>query len=180
MRLARAPRPSRRDDQGGQAMIETALLMPFIFLLILMVIEMGFLLWMNLNVGQAAREAARSAAVGDAVGGANCKTEPNTVKGRAFAAAVGRIKCGEVSVVYVDHDPTGPPSVRRGDGVIVRIQHPYASLTGFFHLIGVSSPDVSACADARLEVPPLVAGDIVDLDEDDATCVPTPAAKPTP
>lgn len=152
MRLARVVRLPWRDDHSGQAMIETALLMPFIFLLILMVIEMGFLLWMNLNVGQAAREAARVAAVGQPVGGANCKTEPETVTGRAFTAAVGRIKCAEVTVSYVDgQDPTG---IGRGDSVVVVIDHPYDSLTGFFRLIGTSPFKVHACADARVETPP--------------------------
>ncbi|MFN8637960.1 MAG: TadE/TadG family type IV pilus assembly protein [Dehalococcoidia bacterium] len=173
---------SWRDDHSGQAMIETALLMPFIFLLILMVIEMGFLLWMNLNVGQAAREAARAAAVGKDVGAntaSGCKTETDTVKARAFAAAVGRIECGDVKVFYVDG--TGPTTIGRGDDVIVKIDHDYDSLTGFFRMIGASAFQIHACADARVETPPSPgeAAAHPPLAPADRTCV-SPTATPTP
>lgn len=139
-------------------MIETALLMPLVFLLILMVIEMGFLLWTNLNVKQAAREAARFASVGkrvgDRPGDPTCSTAAgaNTISGRAYAAAVGRISCPEVSVVYVGQP--GSTKVIRGDSVIVKIDHRYESLTGFLRLINVTSPVIHACADARVESPP--------------------------
>ncbi len=157
MLTGRAGRLRWRSEQGGQAMIEMALLLPFVFLLILMILELGFLLWTNLNVSAAAREAARYAAVGREVGeDANCETEADTIKGRAFAAAVGRIACSDVAVFYIERpERSGSPEIRRGDGVIVEIDHPYDSLTGFFRLINVTTPiNVHACADARVETPP--------------------------
>lgn len=154
--LERARRIRWRDDHSGQAMIEMALLLPFVFLLILMIIEMGFLLWTNLNVNQAAREAARYASVGLVVGDSDdddC-VGTNSIRGRAYEAAVGRITCEEVEVVYVERRAPSP-AIGRGDGVVVTIRHPYESLTGFFRLIGgTTSFDVVACADARVETPP--------------------------
>ncbi len=159
-----------------------ALLMPLVFLLILMVIEMGFLLWTNLNVKQAARETARFASVGQVgklVGGASCATQATTIKGRAYAAAVGRIDCSDVTVFYRDRE--GTSSIGRGDSVIIKIDHPYESLTGFFRLINVSPSTepcgdsvgalcIRACADARVESPPNAA-DSDDYRDDDAGCI---------
>ncbi len=176
IRVSRVIRRTREhrwsDDHSGQAMIEMALLMPLVFLLILMVIEMGFLLWTNLNVKQAARETARLASVGQVgklVGGASCATQATTIKGRAYAAAVGRIDCDDVTVAYVDRE--GTPSIGRGDSVIIEIDHPYDSLTGFLRMIGVATPlTIRACADARVESPPDAADATAHLDNT-AGCV---------
>lgn len=152
-----------RRGERGQAIIETALLLPFIFLLILLVIEFGFFLWMNLNINAAAREAARYAAVGGPVGGASCASEPDTVKGRAFDVALERIECAEVVVSYAERVPPAA-SIGAGDGITVQINHAYAPITGGFPALGLG-PTIYMCAraDARVEYAP-----------------PTPVASPAP
>jgi hypothetical protein len=156
-----APRWSK--SERSQSLVETALLMPFIFILMLMVVEFGFLLWSHLNVNAAAREAARYAAVANSVAPSpdpNDCEETKTVKGRAVTAGITRIECVDVTVNYLDTtDDPGPAAfIGRGDEVVVRISHPYEWLTpvgdlmasfGFPGLSGTLT--LSACADARLE-----------------------------
>ena len=51
-------------DQGGQATVELALLLPLVLALVMLVVQIGLVVRAQVLVVQAAREAARSAAVG--------------------------------------------------------------------------------------------------------------------
>ncbi|MCC6236844.1 MAG: pilus assembly protein [Dehalococcoidia bacterium] len=156
--LGRWGRLGRRGERG-QAIIETALLMPFIFLLILLVIEFGFFLWMNLNINNAAREGARYAAIGKAAApdSGTC-VGTQTVAGRAVAVGGARIECGEVQVWYEElalPGTSGSPVASGGDGVVVLINHPYQPITPGFGILGLGDT-IAMCArvEARVEVPP--------------------------
>lgn len=155
-RLFRKDSEKRSRGERGQAMIEVALLLPFVFVLLLLVIEFGFLMWSHLNINAAAREAVRAAAVGSLVGD-TCQAD--TVRGRALAASLQKITCADVvEVGYRDIDGGGV--FGRGDEVVVRIKHEYHALTPIVSaLLSVghgcdglgSSLCLQACADARLE-----------------------------
>jgi hypothetical protein len=114
-------------------MIEMALLLPFVFLLILMIVEFGFLLWMNLNVTAAAREAARYASVGAEMGDSDCDTEPNTVKGRAYVVALGASSVTDRQH-YFERSAPGS-SIGGGDGWLSKSTH-LRFATGFLGMIG--------------------------------------------
>src|SRR5690349_24548940 len=104
--LFRKHESDRSKWERGQAMVEVALLLPFIFVLLLMVIEFGFMMWSHLNVNASAREAARFAAVGNRVGQADSpdphcpavSSADKTVRGRAVEASSTRVSCAEVEV----------------------------------------------------------------------------------
>lgn len=151
-----------RDGERGQALIETALLLPFVFLLLLLVVEFGFFLWMNLNINNAAREGARYAAIGKAAApdSGSC-VGTQTVAGRAVAVGGARIACDEVDLWYVElalPGTSGNEVASGGDGVVVQINHPYQPITPGFSILGLGAT-VSMCArvEARVEVPPTTA-----------------------
>lgn len=150
-----------RKADRGQALVETALLFPFLIFVLLLVVEFGFALHAYLNVQASAREAARAATVGTLIQppvGTPCDGTL-TIKGRAVAASADLLTCGEVSVTYWDQVIDQPSSViGRGDQVVVRVTHThhfitplgdFASTFGFGVL--PNSLTITACADARLE-----------------------------
>lgn len=170
--LFRTDEGDRTRAERGQAMVEVALLLPFVFILLMMVIEFGFLMWSNLNVNASAREAARFAAVGHIAGevdddsdllcGGTLVPEVSTVRGRAVQASLSRVVCSEVAVKYHNAE-TAKDAVSntysRGDVVKVRIVHPYTWLTpmgAMMTAFGWGGPGgdgllLNACAQARLE-----------------------------
>ena len=161
--LGRWGRLGRRGERG-QAIIETALLLPFIFLLILLSIEFGFMLFTDLTVEAAAHEAARAAAVGAAPG--TTATPPSdcggasTIRGRAVQASAGRVRCDEVSIYNVERSAPGTsasPLIGSGDGVVVDIQHKYSPFTPGLAILDADDADgtvtLRGCVDARIEQP---------------------------
>lgn len=168
LQLFRRDAADRSLAERGQAMVEVALLLPFVFILLMMVIEFGFLMWTNLNVNASAREAARFAAVGNRVGNGDDSTDCGagagpppfeTVKGRAVQASLARVSCSEVTVTYHLTDQSRT-FYGQGDEVRVWIAHPYRWLTpmgAMMTAFGWGGPGgedllLNACAQARLEV----------------------------
>ncbi|MEE8421770.1 MAG: TadE/TadG family type IV pilus assembly protein [Dehalococcoidia bacterium] len=140
----------RRDT--AQASVEFVMMFPFVLLLILGLVEFGWLMFTTLTVNNAAHEAARYAAVGNVVG--DCD---GGVIERAVLVGSGIVDCSDVTVTFIDPDSDG---VFRGDSVIVRINHPYVSITPLVAIassfsLGTISTDINiaACSDARLQSP---------------------------
>ena len=101
-------------DERGVALVEMALLTPFLVLLLLGMIEFGWLFAQNLDIKHGAREAARMLSVNDDPGGGGTQSQ-NIINGvcasmdlypgttvqliqsgttRGFAGLGGRIDCG--------------------------------------------------------------------------------------
>ena len=141
----------RRDS--AQAGVEFVLMFPFVLLLILAMVEFGFLMFTTLTVNNAAHEAARYAAVGNPVGGCN-----SGIIERAVLVGNGIVQCGDVTVRFIDID--GDSEAFRGDSVVIRINHSYQSITPLVAIasafsLGAFSTDINigGCSDARLQSP---------------------------
>ncbi len=150
-----------RKADRGQAVVETALLLPFLIFLLLIVVEFGFALHAYLNVQASAREAARAAAVGTLIQppvGTPCEGTL-TIKGRAVSASTDLLTCNEVAVTYWNQVADTPVSIiGRGDQVVVRVTHTHNFITLLGDFAGAfgfgvlpNAITITACADARLE-----------------------------
>ena len=141
-------------NERGQAVVEFVLLFPLVLGPILALVEFGFLMYAYTTVTGATREAARFAAVANPVGSA---CQAGTIGGRAVEYGGGNVACGEVAVEFVDRD--GDAIAGRGDGVVVRVVHRYATVTPLGALWSAFSLGslpatftISACAASRLEL----------------------------
>lgn len=126
--------PPGRDD-GGQASVELALLLPVVVLLLLAVLQVGLLARDVVLVTHASREAARAAA-----------TDPDPAAARAAATASSGLDPDRVAVTV-----TG-----RGEaGTRVRVEVTYRAKTAV-PLMGVFVGDrtIRSTATMRVETPP--------------------------
>jgi Flp pilus assembly protein TadG len=126
---------NRGKDERGAALIEFALVMPLLLILVLGMIEFGWLLGNNLDVRHGAREAARLAAV-DA----------------GSVVAMGDLVCASMdfssgqTVTFVDS-----AGGLIGDEVTVTVTLPYTPITGFINAFLPATLDTSVRT--RLEQP---------------------------
>lgn len=102
--------------ESGAAAVEFALVLPVLLILILGMIEFGFLTFLNSSAAGAAREGAREMAIHNDQGLAQGRASS------AFSNATGRVPTS-VSV---------PPSCTAGQPVVVTVTYSYATLTSFF------------------------------------------------
>jgi hypothetical protein len=142
-----------RRNERGQAIVETALMTPFIVMLIFAIAEFGFAFYSYVTVNNATSEAARHASVANDPGCAD-----GQIGWRAQEMSRGLIDCDEVTVGY--HTPIGG-NYDRGSGVVVRVEHTYDTVTPFPALLDLvsfgnfpRSWTISTCSDARLEGSP--------------------------
>jgi Flp pilus assembly protein TadG len=147
----------RLNSDSGQTVVETTLLLPLILLLVMLLVEFGFAFYTNVTVNNAASEAARYAAVANLPATTPGTCEAGSIEERAVDFAGGRLLCSEVSVAYQN---TGG-EYTRGDGVAVRIDHSYDTITPVPGLVSLvsgglipSTWTISACSDSRLEAKP--------------------------
>ena len=122
----------RRRREEGASLVEFALLMPLLILLVLGIVELGFVLGQNNEVRHAAHEGARLAAVNDAnLGDTTCSS------------------IGLGSDVTIDFTDASPAEI--GEQASVTVSLPVSSLSGL-SLIEVFLPNtLSTTADFRLE-----------------------------
>lgn len=105
-----------RNNQRGAVAVEFALLLPVLLILVLGVVEFGYLLFLNSSAAGAAREGAREMAI------SGVQTDAQGVASDAFTATTGRTAT-TVSV---------PGSCSSGSPVVVTVSLSYPSLTRFF------------------------------------------------
>ena len=146
----------RRDADDGQSAVELAMLLPFIILLLLVIVEFGFVLHTYVTVNNAASEAARFASVAHISDPGVCA--PDSIEDRAVDAGLGRVDCAGVAVTYQDFGTAG---INKGDGVAVRLTAeyvPFTPIAAFFSALSMGTFPATftmvACADARLEQAP--------------------------
>jgi Flp pilus assembly protein TadG len=155
-----------RGGERGQAMIEFVLIFPMLLIFMLALMEFGFMLHANISVNSAAREGARFAAVANLPSDPPKTCDAGSIEERTVGSSTGLLECWEVTVGYIEQ--TGDAVYGRGDEVVVEINHTYTSKTALGDLLNAlsfgaipSTVQVRACADARLEVPPLDQGVLV-------------------
>jgi hypothetical protein len=129
-------RKLRRND--GQAAFEFLLIFPALVVFLLLLTDLGVMMYEFVSVSNAVREGARYAAVN--CGDLNCVggPTPETPAQRTVNRSSGFLTSGEVTVQW-----TG---INRGDAVVVHALHPYDFL--FFPGFSI---DVKSCSEMRLE-----------------------------
>ncbi len=151
----------RLRQQHGQSMVEFVLLFPVVLVMALAIAELGFMLHANVTVKTAAREGARYASVAALPSAAPGTCDGGSIEERTVDAGSSELGCSEVSVGYIDQagDPT---EFGRGDEVVVRVNHTYATKTPLADLLSAlsfgaipSTVQIRACSDARLELAPV-------------------------
>jgi Flp pilus assembly protein TadG len=147
-------------DEGGQAAVEFMLMFPLVLVLLMFIIEFGFVLHTYVTVIQSAAEGARFAAIGKPPAAGACTPNDGTIQGRTVAVGSNKITCAEVTVRY---PPPATVPVARGDIVAVKVNKTYTTVTPLGDLLTFVSwgtfPNtlpMTSCFDARLEQGPTV------------------------
>lgn len=122
----------RSREEDGAALLEFALLLPFLLVLVLGIAEFGHALSRQLDVRHGAREGSRQAAVSDATLAGVCDS-------MTFANGV------TVDIVY---------GADVGDPVTTTVVGPAISLTGFFNWAGGWPFPLVSEVESRMEQPP--------------------------
>ena len=122
---------TRRGDDGGQAVVELALVLPLVFLVLLAVVQVGLLVRDQVLVVHAAREAAREAAV-----------DPSPEAARQAALAGSRLVADRLTVTS---------SGRGGPGSRVTVEVRYRAPTDV-PLVGALVGDAGLEGSATMRV----------------------------
>lgn len=109
--------------ERGAAVVETAIVAPFLLLIILGIVEFGLLFGVKLDVNQGAREMSRLAAVNhQETSGSSGSTQTTEI----VTAACQRMELADSSTVSI----ALPAGTAIGDIVEVEIKTPYVPVTG--------------------------------------------------
>ena len=127
-------------SEGGQALTETALILPLLFVLILVVLDFGLALDRRELMQHGVREGARLGATGATVAQIVAEVEEQS----------GHVLDGEVSVCYVDGLDSGAEPGNAGDNVRVSADHQYDLLIGS-GVMAIPAIDMTPVSEARLE-----------------------------
>ena len=142
MRLTRGRR--RHASEAGQALIETALVLPLILILLFVVVDFGIALDRREVILHSLREAGRSAAAGGSF---------TAIVNRAVSESDGVVEASDVSVCYDDLNSNDVADV--GEVGHVSIDYVYALTVGSGEMLGafgVPKPtvDISPTAEVLL------------------------------
>lgn len=132
----RSTRRGRRRDDEGAALVEFALIAPFLFLLVFAIIDFGWVFGQHLDVRHGAREGARLAAVN--FGGDETDELIAEICSRMDADAA----------VTVALSRTGAGGV--GESLTVTVRRPAETLTGFVDF-ALSDVELSSTVTGRIE-----------------------------
>lgn len=131
----RLPRPAGRAEEKGAALIEFAILMPFLILLLIGIIEFAWLFSQNLDVRHGAREGARLAAVN--FGGTTTAIVTETCT---------RMDIGSGATITLDRTAAAV-----GGEASVSVTKPGDTLTGFIDWAIPSPLNLTSSVEIRLE-----------------------------
>lgn len=114
-------------NSSGQAMVETALMLSFVLILMLGIVEVGFLLWAGVQVTNSAREGARAGTLWD-----NSSPYPSCVEavsravgGTAWSQPTGELPPSWAVTVTVS-DNCATNNLTTGDQLSVTVTHDFA------------------------------------------------------
>ncbi len=129
----------RRNDDEGAALVEFALVAPFLFLLIFAIIDFGWVFGQHLDVRHGAREGARLAAV-DYAGNEADQT------GTLISEICARMDADATVTVALTRSATGGV----GESLTVTVRRPAATLTGFVDF-ALSDVELTSTVTGRIE-----------------------------
>jgi len=144
MKRARSRKRAGGDREHGAALVEFALIMPFLVLLLFGIVEFAWVFATNLDVKQGAREGARITAVAEPAGG-------NAALAAEICSRMDLAGSSPTSITWVSD---GTPKV--GEGVIVTVstnQTPQ-TLTGFLDWAFSGITSLDSTVEIRIEQPP--------------------------
>lgn len=124
----------RRATEAGQALIETALVLPLILILLFLIVDFGIALDRREVILHSLREAGRSAAAGDSEA---------IVKQRAVCESDGVLDVSDVTVSYLDKNGNG--LAESGESVRVDINYDFSLSVGGGEMLraaGISFPPI--------------------------------------
>lgn len=143
----------RKRGEKGASLVEFAILAPFLILLLFGIIEFAWVFATNLDVKHGAREGARITAV----------NTPDTGNVDLAAEICSRMNIvGSDTATEITWASDGTPAV--GEGVIVTVSTPLATLTGIMDWAFGSVPTLDSTVEIRIEQPP-------DWSDDTQNCV---------
>ncbi len=138
----------RARRENGASLVEFAMIAPFLILLLLGIVEFSWVFASNLDVKHGAREGARLTAV-DLTGN-------NALLGAEICGRMDLVG-GEATVTW-EADPTDfadPGVLEVGDGVVVTVESPLRTLTGFIDwAFPASLTDLHSTVEIRIEQDP--------------------------
>lgn len=133
----------RKRGEKGANLVEFAILAPFLILLLFGIIEFAWVFATNLDVKHGAREGARITAV----------NTPDTGNVDLAAEICSRMNIvGSDTATTITWASDGTPAV--GEGVIVTVSTPLATLTGIMDWAFGSVPTLDSTVEMRIEQPP--------------------------
>ena len=136
-----------RNDRGAN-LVEFAFVMPFLILLVMGIIEFGWVLATNLDVKHGAREGARITAVNEPAGG-------NTSLGAEICSRMSIAGDAPTTVAWLGVDLDGEPGVNVGDGVEVTVEtNQLNTLTGILDWVFSGLSELESTVEIRIEQTP--------------------------
>jgi len=120
--------------------METALLFPFLIVLVLLILDFGIALDRRELMQHGVREGARSGATGATIPEIISRVEDES----------GHVLDGEVSVCYVDGPDSGNSPGNAGDSIRVSGDHQYNLIIGS-GVMTIPAIDMTPVSEARLE-----------------------------
>ena len=133
----------RKRREGGAALVEFALLAPFLILLLFGIIEFAWVFATNLDVKHGAREGARITAV----------NTPDTGNVDLAAEICSRMELvGSNTATSITWASDLTPAV--GEGVTVTVSTPLTTLTGIIDWAFGGVPTLDSTVEIRIEQPP--------------------------
>lgn len=137
-------RPSLLRRTEGQAAFEFILILPFFILFLLLLVDLGILMYEYVTISGATRDTARFGSVNCDTPGPNCTV--GMLQSRLVSRSSGIVSnASEVTVGWLDRGGASSANKERGDSVVVKVNHPYTFLFFPFTI------NVVSCADMRLE-----------------------------
>ena len=142
--------PLRRTHERGAALIEAAIVIPLLLLLVLGVVEYGFMVNRGTVINNAAREGAREAIFG---------SSESEIEQRVRDAAVS-LDQADLTVTVTCKDAGGAPCPgasydtewEPGGSAIVTVDYVYHFITPITNMVGLgSTQDLTAAVEMRIE-----------------------------
>jgi len=138
---------SGRHDRGA-SLVEFAFVMPFLLVLLIGIVEFGWIFATNLDVKHGAREGARITAVNEPSGGnANLAAE--------ICSRMDLAGSAPTSIIWQGLELNGDPDIGVGDGVQVTVDtNELNTLTGFLDWAFSGTTELNSTVEIRIEQEP--------------------------
>jgi Flp pilus assembly protein TadG len=138
----------RRDQDRGANLVEFAFVAPFLILLVMGIVEFGWVFATNLDVKHGAREGARITAVNEPAGG-------NTALAAEICSRMDLAGSAPTTITWQGLELNGDPGIGVGDGVQVKVEtNDLDTLTGVLDWAFAGVGELTSTVEIRIEQTP--------------------------